>query len=288
MKYYLSAAAVSSLIIFLIFLLTFCCKSYETFTSPKDYSDLLNDDVLVLTYENEALDRTETRNLIRLLTKLDYPYIKIVGENETWNGWSGRARSYLAFLKSLKNKNSFICVCDGRDVLPNTTYTNFQNILKQRYNGTIIFGAENFCCTGFLDEPENKEQHKKQMIEIKNAKSSTDTDAYFLNFGLAFGKVNDFINLFESFDLNKKDFDDQAEASMMYTKGSFELDYDEILGCNVINRDGNPCIEKFSSVSLPYILSLQRNQRNITPCFIHFPGENNCYQPVVDKINNNL
>lgn len=276
MVLYLVICCVLLILILIMLKLYFTLK--EPFTSPKDYSEIQDNDVIVLTYDTESIQTTKTGNLIAMLSKLGFPYIEVLGENDKWTGWSGRTIAYRDYLNSFPNKNAFILICDGRDVLPNTTYFNFRDILRKRYNGKIIFGVEKNCCTGYLNTPLYKTRHMATMRQIKETKSNFDTDAFYLNFGLAFGKVNDFITLFKTMNVNKKDFDDQAEtAEMMVKTDAFELDYEEKLGANVHGYGDN---FKFTYAQSPFLLEIER--RNATPCFFHFPAHNKSYETVLE------
>jgi hypothetical protein len=268
-----------------IFIVIVLSQYKEDFTNitNNNINNISDDDVIILTYENESYESTKSNNLIRMLKKLGYPYVNIVGQNEIWNGWTGRTNAYRNFMDSIPNKNAYICVCDGRDVLPNTSYDNLKKVISESYNGKIIFGSETYCCTGFLEtDAELKSQHLERMKEIKKSKSDTKTDAYFLNYGLAFGKIKDFIRLFENLDVNKKDFDDQAEVALLFQNNDeVELDYDEKLGCNIAGiEDTNLAYSMW-----PYLLIADR--RNATPCFFHFPGKNAKYESALELLSLN-
>lgn len=242
------------------------------------------DDIMVLCYENEDIKTTNTHNLQFLLHFLNYKYVYFCGQNEIWTSWKGRLESYIKVLNSL-DRNVFIILCDGRDVLPNIRYPIFKERALAMYNSTgrkVIFSAEKNCCTGHLGENQALKAKHTQIMENYMAESFkvVSTDHMYLNFGLAFGKANDFLRLFALLEnKDKYDFDDQAEMAIAKQKfDAVTMDYDEILFSNL--SDNEKCNLQMNNLTC----LLKNNNFGTYPAFIHFPGKNPCYKDACKKI----
>jgi hypothetical protein len=94
-----------------------------------------NNNFIALVYENE--DDTPTTNLVKLFEKFNYNH-KIVGKNAKWEGWYGRTQEYLKELDKL-DKESYVLICDGRDVLINQHFpANFIRVSSQYSSNTKV------------------------------------------------------------------------------------------------------------------------------------------------------
>lgn len=268
---------IAAWIVLFILIVIFLHKPKEGFTT------LADDDIIVVTYENASIQNTQTHNLDFLLKYLGYKHVHYCGQNEIWQSWKGRLESYRSYLKSL-NRNYYVLLCDGRDVLANSTYSLFKEKAVALYNSSgkrIIFSAEKNCCTGHLNEEPTKRLHMRGMMEyMAGSRTTIETDHYYLNFGLAFGKANDFLQLFAMMQ-NKHNvaFDDQAEAAVLFQKYKvITLDYDEVIFANI---SGNEiCDLKVNNMSC----LLRNNNFGTYPCFMHFPGKSECYYEACRQI----
>ena len=179
------------LILLVIFLI------YKNKKIIKEHFKTPDNKFIALVYENE--EDTSTTNLVKLFEKFDYNY-KIVGKNNKWEGWYGRTQEYLKQLNNL-DKESYVLICDGRDVLINQHFEVFFKKAVDMYNkyNTIIFSSELYCCNGenhFPVEPNTDNLDNNKDIFMKFMKEQAykvipdyKYEFYYLNFGVMFGKV---------------------------------------------------------------------------------------------------
>jgi len=256
---------------------------------------------LVVCYENE--ENENTNNLIKLFEKNNYNY-KIVGYGEKWNGWYGRSIAYYNFLNTLP-KNTYILLCDGRDVLVNEKYNKFiKKALKIRYfNGDkIIVGTEEGCCTTSLNNVykakniisddfigEYMEQQKQNSIN-----KGINNKLYYINFGLLFGTAGQLVTLFNKLNIQPED-DDQALLHKLYYEEPdlLFLDHNHELFSNashLSNKDyENSRVEITSDEDICYYTFVNgrfKNTRTGTyPSIIQTPAKNwDCYNYLLKKL----
>jgi hypothetical protein len=230
---------------------------------------------MAITYDNSST-QTNTDNLKNLFELKGFNY-EIVGKNEAWNGWYGRLNAYLKKINTIDNKDYFILLCDGRDVLINENFDDFFTKATSIYyknNNSIIFGAERHCCEG--NAGINNDYYKNAMIQI--GKPKTNYDYYYLNFGLIFGKITDIKVLFEKLNIQPNDTD-QSLMVMEYCKNpnKYHLDYNQELFTN----NSGECKLIWDDNVKKY-----KNETTKTfPSFLHFPGKNwDCYKNCANKI----
>lgn len=260
-------------VIFLSVLLihVFTKEGWQT-SIPEPFGN--QNEILVLTYENEPIKKTNTKYLSFLLTYFNFPDFKICGQGDPWTGWSGRMKGYIAELRTIKDKHSFVVVCDGRDVLVNNSYETFKSNALNMYreaDNRIIFGAERYCIFEYCDDV-----HKFQMRKYKTKQCPDyDTEDYYLNFGLLFGQVGQLLTLFETFDILDESFDDQREAAMVNQRDQqFYMDYKQIIFGNTFNTDGDCTLAVLFDEEDAI---LEYTKYKTKPAFMHFPGKDACY-----------
>ena len=248
-----------------------------------------NNDFIAITYENDASEKN-TNNLLRMFEKNGYNY-KVLGNGEKWDGWYGRLNAYNNYIKTL-DPETYILLCDGRDVIVNENYTTFINKAINMYEDRIIIGTERKCCTETKDDVyraksikkgENLEEIYKQFMKEK-ALQKSNKDFYYLNFGMMFGKASDFINLFKLMDI-KPGQDDQSLTYKLYYEHPelFSPDYNQELLSNADNRGifylKDKCFFKWNGYNWDNYIT------NTTPSIIQTPGKRwNCYNKLLNKI----
>jgi uncharacterized protein YlzI (FlbEa/FlbD family) len=253
-----------------------------------------NNDFIAITYENDASEKN-TNNLLRMFEKNGYNY-KVLGNGEKWDGWYGRLNAYNNYIKTL-DPETYILLCDGRDVIVNENYTIFINKAINTYEDRIIIGTERQCCTETKDDVyraknikkgENLKEIYKQYMKEK-ALQKSNKDFYYLNFGMMFGKASDFINLFKLMDI-KPGNDDQSLAYKLYYENSelFSPDYNQELLSNADSNWGifylkDKCFFKWNGHNWDNYIT------NTTPSIIQIPGKRwNCYNKLLNKLQNNI
>jgi len=266
-------------------------KQMETFKSQRGDAENLDeqnspeDDIYVLSYDNENPHVTNTKNLIFLLHYFQFPHIKICGQGQPWTGWAGRMKSYISELSLFPNKSAYVVVCDGRDVLVNNTYSTFQTnalALYKEAGNKIIFGAERYCIFNYCNDV-HKYIYRKYKVHQCGKYATED---FYLNFGLAFGQVSQFLSLFESFNTDKPKFDDQEECAVANEKEQqFFMDYKQIIFGNTFNTDGD-CTLRVLYDKEDAILEFTKY--NTTPAFMHFPGKDECYYAAMTMMEDNI
>ena len=202
------------------------------------------DQLLVLTYDNNV-NEPNVQTLLKLLDKNKYKY-KILGNGENWNGWYGRLNSYIKFMETL-NPDTYLVLCDARDVLVTENSETFITKAKKEYKNKLIFSTEPNCCT--LLDGENKQNYiseKNKDMNLENALSiykeymkskaleiSGQDYYYSLNFGLQFGKVKDFLNVFKMMNIQPGQDDQTLAYKIFYDHPELvELDYKNVLFSN--------------------------------------------------------
>ena len=246
------------------------------------FTKISEDNLLVLTYDTD-ISNTNVQNLVKLLDKNKYKY-KILGNNEEWNGWYGRLNSYIKFMQTL-NPDTYIILCDARDVLINQDSTSFISKASNEYKDKLILSSEPNCCSR-LDGPykDNYISAKNKEMNIENAlsiyinymksmalKKSGQDYYYSLNFGLQFGKVKDFLKVFKLMNIKPEQDDQSLVYKIFYEYPDLvELDYNNILFSNVHTAQIN-FSEDFSwdDVNKSWIATKTGN----TPAFIQTPAK---------------
>jgi hypothetical protein len=208
------------------------------------FTNMSNIDFLVLTYDNDV-NNTNVQNLVKLLDKNKYKY-KILGNGENWNGWHGRLNSYIKFMETL-NSDTYLVVCDARDVLVNEDSESFITKAKKEYNNKLIFSTEPNCCTILRGEnkqnyisnknkdmnPENAFNIYKEYMKSKALEISGQDYYCYLNFGLQFGKVKDFLKVYKLMNIQPGQDDQTLAYKIFYDHPELvELDYKNVLFSN--------------------------------------------------------
>jgi hypothetical protein len=219
-----------------------------------------------------------------MLEKNNYNY-KFIGVNEKWDGWYGRLNSYLNFIRNL-DPDTFLVLCDARDVLINQDSSSFISKAIKMYNNKVIFGVEMKCCTinitFFFNNKSKKRKNKKYIKYMKEkAMEKSGQDYYYsLNFGLQFGKAKDIIKLFELMNIQPGD-DDQGLAYKVFYEypDIIELDYKNNLFSNCVDLEKTDEIYKWNNNEW---ISLKTGS---VPSFIQTPGKNwECYNKLLEKL----
>jgi hypothetical protein len=274
-------------IIILIIIILFYLKYKTNFTDEVSF--------LAITYENE-INNKNTLNLLKMFENNNYKY-KLLGSGDIWDGWYGRLNSYLSFIKTIPDKDTFILICDGRDVIVNQEYSIFiKKALDIWNNGKIIIGTEKPCCTllnnpGYISNNINttdltplklKSIYKNNMEKRSTSNSKFD----YLNFGMLFGKCKDFIYLFELMDI-KPGQDDQSLVYKIYYDHPelFTPDFNQTLFSNASHRDNNEYKNAKDSELCFYEMkngSIYNIKTNTIPSLIQTPGKNwDCYNKLL-------
>jgi hypothetical protein len=223
------------------------CKFNENFSK---------DEILVIAYDNNPylseIAGGSLYNFVLGLEHYNYNYI-IIGNNQKWEGWTGRMMEYIKCLKLLPESQKLI-MSDARDVLINNTYDDFKKKFE-KYDGNnkIIFSTEVGCCVGpmwffkpgdkfkkstntslsfnYLKNTNYKHQGNKyipdtvkswinffdKLITKPDLKDLKNLDWIFnyLNFGLHCGNCKLILDLYKLFDMQKGE-DDQHLASEIF------------------------------------------------------------------------
>lgn len=257
-------------------------KKYDSF-----YGNIKDNNFIAITYENN--EDTQTINLIKLFEKNGYNY-RILGLGENWNGWYGRCKIYESYIKNNLDDDTYVLICDGRDVLINENFNEFFSKAKKIYeiHNKIIFGAETCCCNGI--QHFNKDNNQQTNDELKEKllsyfkKRAYDIlpnykhNFFYLNFGLSFGKAKDYKKLFQDMNIKLNDDDQGLVASLLYNDtNKFYLDYNQEIFSNSIGEcpfEYNEKLKKFKNTRIDSYSSI-----------LHFPGKNfDCYNKIKDKL----
>lgn len=244
---------------------------------------------IVVTYDNKPYLETNTKNLIESIKKYNYNF-HILGENDLWTGWYGRFKSYQNYISTL-DKNEYVLICDGRDVLLNNQSS--EEFMKKatslcNIDEKIIFGAERHCCCdiperyGRLPSMDNNETLKdvyKNFMEKQVYKDIPNYkyDYFYLNFGVFFGKVENILSMFSNLNMGKN-LDDQGMSYIYFYKNPETIYIDanqELIGNNGHN-DCHLVLEnnKFKNI-----------KTNTYPVLLHFPGDGHkCYETVLKML----
>jgi hypothetical protein len=251
---------------------------------PKNESFKADGLIKVAIYENST-SGSRTSNLEKLLDHFGYNYV-ILGKGDQWNGWYGRMQTCMAYLNGLDDEQ-YILFSDGRDVLVGEDAQSFSEKAIKLYNkngGKIIFNGETLCCVAGKEFKGTKEEKEIYFEEIRKffegIQPHPAPPLYTLNYGLAFGKVRDFKEMFYIMDL-KPEEDDQGVLIQKIMNGEFNnyiLDYDNTLFG--IMYDKKPeWDENKKQFSNPTTKSF--------PGFLHFPGKsadyNNCVEVLLKE-----
>ncbi len=270
-----------SVILILVIILLF-------YKNKKDISEHFenNNNFIALVYENE--ENTPTTNLVKLFEKFNYNH-KILGKNAKWEGWYGRTQEYLKELNNL-DKESYVLICDGRDVLINQHFDIFFKKAVEMYNkyNTIIFSSELYCCNGYDHFPveknnENFDNNKDIFMKFMKEQAykiipDYKYDYYYLNFGVMFGKVKDAINIFTSIEI-KPGQDDQGLTQRLFYRNPniLHLDYNQELFTNISYACDFDWDEELKQYKL--------KKTNTYPSILHFPGKHfSCYDTIKEKL----
>jgi hypothetical protein len=144
------------------------------------------DQPLIVTYDNNPTETTKF--FLKTLEKNKWNY-KLIGEGETWKGWTTRMDAYNTFLQTLPD-DKVVILTDARDVVclrgPKAFMKGFQSFKKE-----IVISMELLCC-GKFDPPEDfrcvqcmplTEYWKHHSITVLPKRK-------FVNNGLIAGKVS--------------------------------------------------------------------------------------------------
>ena len=237
--------------------------------------------ITVALYENSKKP-TRTQNLEKLLNKFGYNYV-VLGKGDEWKGWHGRMQTCASYLDTLDDEH-YILFSDGRDVLVGEDATTFSERAIQLYNekgGKIIFNGETLCCVAGKEFKGTKDEKEAYFDKIRaffeEIQPKPAPPLYTLNYGLAFGKVRDFKEMFRVMDL-KPEEDDQGVLIQKIMNGEFTnytLDYENSLFGIMFDKppEWDPIKKQFSN---PTTKSF--------PAFLHFPGKSPDYDNCVKVV----
>ena len=178
----------------------------------------------------------------------------IVGKDTIWKGFRSKMEGYLAECRKL-DANEVIVVCDAFDVLCLRSSDEFLSKFES-FNADIVWGAESVGLTAdSLDVYWNR--HGKSKVRPA------------LNSGLLAGRAGAIVTLWETA-LEANEVDDQI-AAYRYTNGHSEICRLDVNCCLFYNDNWGT--SKFSISPDPmHELHLIKENLNIAPYFIHFPG----------------
>ena len=263
--------------------------------------EYFNDNIkfIAITYETEA-NNSELQNLINMFKKHMYNY-KVLGNGDVWNSWHGRAQSYINYISTL-DANTYIILCDARDVVVNQPFDVFIHTalkIRNTHGEKIIIGTEKGCCTGGSDDvyranniPANITDFQQLYIEQQkqNALKYNTHNFNYINFGLMFGKAHEFITLFDALNIQPGD-DDQGLISKVYYENPdlLYLDHNQELFSNASNHNSRPILpndENFCHYEWDTNINAFKNiYTNTVPCLIQSPGKNwQCYEFLIEKL----
>lgn len=134
--------------------------------------------------------------------------LHVLGEGEKWGGWAWRARKYRSFAAS-QDPKEWIFVVDAYDVVMLRSVT--EDDLSGLDPEAVITGAVS---TDTLFRVLAAERFAGRRISYSKHGYNE------LCFGTLLGRASAVVNLFDSMDLERPDFDDQEECVRMYKKGS--------------------------------------------------------------------
>ncbi len=276
-----------------IYTFLFIVIVYFLFKNKSSFSEI---NFLAVTYETDSND-VQVNNLKRMFKKNGYNY-KVLGNGEKWNSWYGRALSYIKFLKSI-DPNTYILLCDGRDVVINQNFQKFYTkalFIRNKYGNKIIVGTEEGCCTGNNDPVYRSSKINKNNdpfpIYMNFMKSKATSSLPYLNFGMLYGKASELLNMFNLLNI-KKGEDDQALLYKVYYDHPelFYLDFSQDLFSNAshnqnkysytpINKSNEElCFFKWNGNEF------QNTKTNSFPSIIQTPGKNwHCYRMLAEKL----
>ena len=256
-----------ALFIFVLFAASFVYMITHILKNVPRKTEDSNSPVFTISYDNQPIGETYTRNLVHLLRKNKYDYI-ILGENDNYKGWYTR---FLAYRNEIMKHDDekLLFICDGRDVLINNQGPETMiNIAKSMVDldKKIIFGAETGCCTPVKDK-KNIASFMKNIASKRrpNYKHSY----YYLNFGLMLGKAKNIKFLFQNLGMKKGD-DDQSLTYLFFQKfpEKIFLDYQQILFSNTWNDSLLPFEYNKEQKKM-----FQKNTKTF-PVALHFPAPN--------------
>ena len=289
--------------IFYIFIIIVLCsaflininKSYECFSNLPKYN---NTNLIAITYDTDT-HNNEVNNLTKMFQKNNYKY-KVLGNGDVWNGWYGRSQAYITYMNTLDN-NKYVILCDGRDVVVNCSSHIFLQTafkLREKNGDKIIVGTEKGCCTGDLNNiyranniPNNITNFQELYMEQQRQNSAKYNNYKFdyINFGLMFGKVDEFKNLFNVLNI-QPDQDDQAllhkhyyeNPDLLYLDHNQELFSNSSYNYNRFDKPGdNLCYYEWDNE----FKAFKNMISNTIPCIIHVPAKNwECYNSLIDKL----
>ncbi len=237
-----------------------------------------------------------------MFVKYGYAY-KVLGNGEKWKSWYGRSLSYIKFLETI-DPNTFVLLCDGRDVVINQSFNKFYDkmlSIRNKFN-KIIVGTEEGCCTGDKNQSVYRSSKINKNIDpfpiyMKYMKDQSTSNLSYLNFGMLCGTASELLYMFKLLDI-KENQDDQALLYKVYYDNPelFYLDYNQELLSNAahnqdkgsytpINKtDSELCFFKWD----PLVSEFKNTQTNTFPSIIQTPGKNwNCYKMLASKLISN-
>jgi hypothetical protein len=223
---------------------------------------------------------------------MKYTKHKVVGVGKEWTGWYGRFTEYSLFLKNI-HPDTFVLITDARDVVINENYSKFIKKALREYSkkpGTVICGTEQNCCT---KDPNNSLRSSKisnditdHIQEYKRFMELKAGNNYYkyIQFGLLFGKANDFLKLFSIMDLKPGDDDQTMLYKLFYEDDTIlNLDYSGILFSNApsLDNESDTCYYDWNYWNNAFRNTITNN----IPSLIQTPGSYwSCYDMLLSKL----
>ena len=180
------------------------------------------DQPLVVTYDNKPTENTKF--FLQTLENNKWNY-KLIGEGETWQGFTSKLNGYANFIKTL-DPTQLIIVSDARDVVclrgPKAFKKGFES-----FNKDLVVSMETTCCGLFTPKPESKCVQCVHLTEYWKYNSVTNLpDRKYVNSGLVAGKAAAVLDWLE-WSITNKYNDDQ------YALGSYINAFPQKIGADV-------------------------------------------------------
>jgi hypothetical protein len=249
-------------------------KFFNNFEKEKcNYFNSVYMEPLLITYCNSDINNTnnKTNNFIRTLKNNNWNYV-ILGRSDKWiNFVESRTKTYLNYLKQIKNHNQIVVLSDARDVFCVRNSKKFIDSFK-KYNKKIIVSMEIFS-EGLTVYDSNKEYFQVTFIENYWKFNNIDYNQIskkFVNNGLIAGYIEDLINCFQWIIDNK--FTDDQKGMGAYINNFPELFYADIdsellhTDCSFVN--GGCSDENIQNNDSTTLLELTGSKSY----FLHIPG----------------
>jgi hypothetical protein len=254
----------------------------------------INSTPLIVIYETDT-NNENLQKLKYMLTKNGYEYI-ILGQGDKWKGFGTKILACLKFYKTL-NPERIVVQLDARDVLVNQPFDYFMKLIsgyKDILDKKLIISTEPdvlilpafaFPPGSFIDRNLNRIRSTyDETLQLHHQyKWNNEFDRINknkfnkVNAGMIFGKVKNFINVYEIIKITEKE-DDQILLSELYfiKPELIHLDMNNVFFTNVCFYQ-NCVIEG----------DIYKNKEtNTEPVFIQTPGKNwLCYERLYEKFN---